>query len=605
MKSPELPLRPVLRPVRRRPASGGRILLLVLGLLAVVVFLRQGSLPQTGTASPGLARVPVERNPVRLSPQGPQKGADPVGIVRGFLQAGVGSGDDYAVARSYLTPAAGQIWAPTGQALIYPDDRSITLQITGVGARREVLLQTSGWASLGSYGELSLVEPSERFEQRLTLVLEDKKWRIADLDDRFALWLPKYEFDRSYAPVQLMYISAETQTLVPSLHWFNRSGPGIVTAVTKALLAGPPNYLAAAVVSGFPAQTELAVGSVPTKAGVASIDLTSIALSTTSQQRRQIWAQTEATLRQLSQIRAVDLQVDGLKLAVPDYSGALTAEGLGFSPCQCSAQSPLFNVAGRLARLAVSADELDYSASQVISVAALTQYQEVQNVRDSPNLIGLDQKSQRITLVRPAGPTRELLTGGTLLRPAVDPQGWVWSADLAKPGKLLLSSLSGETNSGPIQLSPSWLADRRVRTLAISGDGTRVAVGSVAADGKHRIDLAGIGRSAKKVPDQIEIREIIGQNLSQVIDLTWVDDNSIAALGVTTDGKTAVVKLGLGGASQPTAALDVAEFGVDPPVQLLATDRQFFVRTLAGRVWLQSGSQWRLLDTVTSMGAGS
>ncbi|MGL5828549.1 MAG: hypothetical protein ACRC0L_03145, partial [Angustibacter sp.] len=68
---------PRLRPVRRRPVPGGRLLLVVLGVCATTAFLRWGELPDSGAAGPGRVQVPVSREPLRVSPAGPRAQASP------------------------------------------------------------------------------------------------------------------------------------------------------------------------------------------------------------------------------------------------------------------------------------------------------------------------------------------------------------------------------------------------------------------------------------------------------------------------------------------------------------------------------------------------
>ena len=45
-------------------------------------------------------------------PDGPEPGDSPSDIVRGFLRAGAGTGNNFSVARSFLTEGEAQKWSP-------------------------------------------------------------------------------------------------------------------------------------------------------------------------------------------------------------------------------------------------------------------------------------------------------------------------------------------------------------------------------------------------------------------------------------------------------------------------------------------------------------
>jgi len=56
---------------------------------------------------------------VRVIARPPTPGATPEDIVRGFLAASASSEDDFAVARSFLTPQAAERWRPTSGIRVY------------------------------------------------------------------------------------------------------------------------------------------------------------------------------------------------------------------------------------------------------------------------------------------------------------------------------------------------------------------------------------------------------------------------------------------------------------------------------------------------------
>ena len=54
----------------------------------------------------------------------PEPGATAQEVLAGFVQAGVGSEDDFAVARAYLTEEASAQWDPTARSRSTPAARS-------------------------------------------------------------------------------------------------------------------------------------------------------------------------------------------------------------------------------------------------------------------------------------------------------------------------------------------------------------------------------------------------------------------------------------------------------------------------------------------------
>ncbi|MHB2023010.1 MAG: hypothetical protein ACYCO3_06755, partial [Mycobacteriales bacterium] len=103
------------------------------------------NIPTAGTVrvvhqSPGAAGLSAPD--LSVLAQHPLPGEAPRAIVRGFLEAAADSSNDYAVARSFLSPAASRAWTPASGERIYdaadvkvvaaPSHDSVTVSAGGI-----------------------------------------------------------------------------------------------------------------------------------------------------------------------------------------------------------------------------------------------------------------------------------------------------------------------------------------------------------------------------------------------------------------------------------------------------------------------------------------
>ena len=259
-------------------------------------------------AGAGLRRHPGRRTGPRRSPArrpaaGPRPGRAPGpgrqrrrDIVRGFLRAQPGLDDDAAVARSYLTGDAASSWATRPRVVVYPDESTLHI-VPGAGGavHRDHGGRTPPSTRTGSTRPPA---PGAKATLKLKLVQIGGQWRISHLDDEQARWLTSFDLDRVYAQVPLYYGVPGSRVLVPDMRWFAADlrpghcrGPGSARASRRATCA-------AAVTTGIPPDTSLAVGSVPTAGTLASIDLTLSARQPGSSDRTLLWAQLAAAVAQ-------------------------------------------------------------------------------------------------------------------------------------------------------------------------------------------------------------------------------------------------------------------------------------------------------------------
>src|SRR5690606_2169687 len=121
--------RPSARRTRMREHRG-----VIAGLLGLLLVLSGcASIPSNGETGVISVEDQAQRVQSEVEPEGPVEGADPNTIVRGFLAAGAGHADDFAVARSFLTEDFAKEWEPEASVVIMPggaDFDTITSEVS-------------------------------------------------------------------------------------------------------------------------------------------------------------------------------------------------------------------------------------------------------------------------------------------------------------------------------------------------------------------------------------------------------------------------------------------------------------------------------------------
>ncbi len=582
--------------------------MVVLGILAAIMFISWGKLPDAGQAGPGREPVPVFREPLRVSPAGPRSAAAPAEIVAGFMQAGAGFDDDHAVARTFLRGTAADRWIPLRRAVIYPQDDSLSFTTTGTGDRRKVTVKTAVWSYLSPSGELELAAPGAVAEQQWQLIRQADSWRIDGLNDEFGLWLPRYEFDRSFLPIKVHFAGLWGQSLLPDVRWFARTGPGLPTAITRTLLAGPPDYLRFAVTSGAPAGTTLGLDAVPIADGVARVDLSENALRANSAQRSALWSQIAATLGQLPTVRKVVLTVGGLPYPAQRADGPLDVTSVQTGEPSPRAGPHLALRSGKIVRIDDFGQRLltgagprfraEPQAKELRSIAVGGEENILLGVTKPTSVAG--RPSTRLVVIEPGRPNREVGRATDLVKPAMDPVGWLWTADRAAPGSLVIANTDRAAKPGLASIRPDWLMGRRVQALDISRDGTRLVVCSLDSSGGSRIDVAGVSRLASGQPQGLDQRRTVGRMLPVAVDVGWADRTTIAVLAGANAGARRPYEIEVGGLMSELPAIpDAAR---DPASALWASDsREVFVVTQGGRLLVRSGGSWQLMGQATAV----
>ncbi|WP_426562280.1 LpqB family beta-propeller domain-containing protein [Angustibacter sp. McL0619] len=582
---------------RRSVLLGGLALALVASLTAC-----GSAMPDSGVAGAGR---PIgegsSREPLQIAPVGPRPDAGPAEIVGGFLKAGAGFDGDHAVARTFLDGEARAAWRPAQGTIVYPDDPSLTVVSHGSGVNREVVVSAPVYGTIDADGRFAPAKPGTTARTTFQVRRLGQVWRIETLSAQFGLWMPRYEFQRSYTPLRISFVATGTRQLVSDQRWFAGSRASLATAAVRALLAGPPAYLKDAVTTGFPTGTTLGVDAVPTSGGTAQIDLSTRALAASPDQRQQLWSQLFATLHQLPTVNDIEVTAGGGAFQVPGVGAGGSDADLGFRDNVQVAGPVLVLSGGRLKTL----DAAGALSPQISGrFAGRLDVSGLRSIAAGPHddaVVGVDGSGTRLLSIAAQSAPEELGRGGDLVPPVIDRSGWAWTADRAAAGRMLVApatssgAAASQSPDSSVRMEPRWLTGRTVIALDVARDGSRVAVVSAAADGSTRLDVAGVVRGDSGRPTSLAQPWQVGQSLASVSDVSWADRTTLVVLGGQS-GQRQPYQVEVGGEVSalpklPSAVGVMAGSGVSSVYLTLAN----------GHVVVRAGSGWRDLGAATSV----
>ncbi len=555
----------------RAARARARLAAAAAAVLAALVLAGCVSMPTAGPVGEGdgAADEPGTVFPLAYSPPAD---AEPVVLVQGFLAAAAaGLGDNYTVAKQYLTVGSRTEWVPGDSVVVY--STASTLEFVEAGDGTQVSMTLPVVATVDADGRYTENPPGARRDVVFDLVRDAAdQWRIARLDNGVLMSEPI--FDSVYRAAPLYFLSPTRTALVPEVRWFPQRNTA--TYAVRELLEGPSPWLRDAVRTAVPEGTRLAVESVPVDAdGTATVDLTAVVATADTAERAQLKAQLREVL-QLPRIRDLDVSIAGVPMTEP------ASDGLVRDP---SPGTLLYALGGdRLVRLE-GTEVTPVDGAAPLGLAAPRGL--ALGTGGAPAVV-LDGAGSLVLVGGAGGTPRTLLTGADLVEPSVDGSGWIWSGESAPAGGLTALTADGVV----VCVGAGWLEDRAVRSLQVSRDGTRIAVVSTGADGVS-LDVAGVVRDDSGTPQRLGDRLRVGARLLTATDVVWVDESTLAVLGTsgTTTGPT-VHLVTVGG---PTRALPPLEGAV--AVAAGRGERAVYALTAGGDLSTLRGASWVVVAT--------
>lgn len=532
---------------------------------------------------------PLENPYIRIIPAPPQDGWSPEEIVRGFLAASASFEDRHAVARQYLAPQARSQWGPDRQVTVYDDGGDSTLAYSYTAdSTAEVALEAPELATIDAQGQYVAAAQDERVDTTFQLRIVDGEWRITQPPD--GLLLTRRDVSRAYRVLNLYYFEPEHRTLVPDPVFVPvQARANLATALVRALLRGPTDWLGPAVRTAFTPDAEL-LDEVTLTAGTVTVNLDPVDVQSDEALAR-MSAQLVWTVKQLPDMQQLRLQIDGETVDVPGASGDEELQSRN-SWGRYGPDSTGGDLSGYFVRDGALWMLTDDGPQRAIGAVGTGQ------VPLEDPAVSLD--GRRIAALGPAGEVYigELHKGGGVQQAFAnrrftalswDRYGNLWAAEESAEGsRIWMLRKDGQ----PVQVDAPKLESTPVLALRVARDGSRVA--AVAGRGETSALLLGrVVRDGGTV--RAESFLPLATDLEQVTDVAWRGADVLAVLGRGNRGAVLPYLVDVDGTRvSPTGSVgDMESIAAAPGSDMLAG-------ISGGEVWRSRDElSWQVVDEGT------
>jgi len=496
-----------------------------LAALTVVAVTACAAIPTDGPVRAGQTIKDESISGVDYRPDKPVAGSDQTAILRGFIAAGTGAQDDYAIARQFLASSFSEKWNPR---------RSVTIRqgnpaVERVGDR-ELSYTLTASATVDSDGEYTQAVRPTSSTLTFQFTREDGEWRIAYAPD--GVILSPVNFDSVFQQHALYFFDPTYRYLVPDERWFlARSSTS--TRIASALLAGPANWLKGAVVSSFPEGTQLSLNAVTVDNGTALVDLSSDALRASSQDKVRMREQLSKSLASVATVSSVAITVEGATFSVPETSGADAQQNPDVDSRPLVEQDGAVGYAG-----STTGKIAELGNGMGDEIARLDPSSFALSASGTAAVVGNDDG---VTVVRGRNHLRVDATED-LVAPSIDDLGFVWVASSRDTRKVTAYGLGGDPHTVSTTLPTGELV-----SFQVSRDSTRALALIQTNDGPSLYVMA-IVRGSDRTPTTLGSPVRLQAATGDAVGAAWISDSDIASLGQTPSGPD-VVRSTIGGQS--------------------------------------------------------
>ena len=522
--------------------------------------------PLSGRSQPGAPYV-------RALP--PAQDATAQEVVAGFVQAGVGSEEDFAVARAYLTQEASAGWTPSAGITIYSGSHELKVEEVALGRLRLVLQVVS---MVDGRGMRNLLAGPVAREIEVAIEQVDGQWRLSEVPD--GIFLSEAAFETLYGAARLYFLDSREEHLVPDHRWFPlRRG---ASAVLEGLVGGPAPFLEGAVTSQIPrtsGSSEAVISTGPD--GTAQVAVPPAIARLAHAPRLLALAQLEASLRSLRPMPGVRLVLEGQEVTLDDQERIERALP-GHRPV----------AAGPTGVISLADPGASAAPAQLVPALEGVEVSSPVLAHDGVLAAACNREGTNVLIASTDGsvPVREAATGGAFVAPSIDDAGFVWTSTRSSSGAVL--ALSGQGAEHDAKVDAPWLNGREVLSLQIAADATRMLVLSEDGGGT-RLDLCAVVRDTAGNPTALTEPAIVRTSLTEVIEARWYDEIAVAVLGTesaTGDRRAQIVDLASGAdplPSLPPGAVSIAGSAVAETVWIGASE---------GALLHSDGETWNEVD---------
>lgn len=466
------------------------------GLLAVftaLMLLVTSCSPMLPTEGPVGTSAPDSEQGFNYAPQAepPQSGSSPEQIIDGFIRAGAGSQDDYAIARQFMSPEAAREWRPDERTIVYASDPSILFSgddTYSTTFQVDAVIDSSG----------ILTRLPEEATEIMDFGLEqiEGEWRITDAPD--GTMLIDGTFQQVFQAHTLYFFDPQLRYAVPDQRWFlNRAG--IASEIVGALLAGPAPYLEPAVVSAFGDGVELERSSVPVDESTAMVDLSpELVENAEPAERALMQQQLDLALTSLSRVTEVEITVAQREFDIPTAAELPEDERPDY---QVSPEVDSTQVGIEGGTLRRQNDQVTLTIGSLPDIADLDpQAPAVPNTAAEEVFGFLNGDGNQLYHLRPERAPDLVLEADDLTRPSMDNFGWTWTAS-QEGDDATVHAIAYDESLEPsrAEVSADWLGSRTITSLRIAQDGARAAM-ILDDDGERGLYVAGVIRDSTGIP---------------------------------------------------------------------------------------------------------
>lgn len=535
----------------------------LLGFALVIALTGCASLPMAGPVRIGPDLVPTtDGESVYYSPSSPVEGATKAEILSGFIAAGTGPQNDYAVAREYLSESIRSSWNPNQEVLIQRSTPQVNISNQDTA---ELVVDVS--AEVDADGKYQITPAGTTRVLEFSFVLENSEWRLSAAPDATVLIRPV--FDVVFSPYSVFFVDRQKRFLVPELRWFPTTA-ATGTRLANALLRGASSWLKPAVVSAIPTGTRLSIDAVTVEDGVALVDLTARALVASRADRSLMKAQLEATLSQLPNVSEVAISIERSRQDIQD--SAADSRTLPARTLAVLSDNGLESVSASEQPFFQSGQDF-FDLNDISEIALSSQSGWVAVLTDNGVI---RTRGERLGLDVELIDSRAAIAGI-----GFDLQDYLWSISRTPGSSIIVTSSSGE----PSIVSAPWLAGRSVRGFALSPEGSRVAL-LVQGSGPAELLVSGVVRNISGSPIELADPIQVAGDQANLISVSWVDPLTIATVNIEGGSATALLST-IGGTSRAIPALARTR-----TIVAAGAGSQLYLLTETGELFSYRGSTW-------------
>ncbi len=535
----------------------------LLALALVMALTGCASLPIAGPVRIGPDLVPTtDGDSFYYSPSSPFDGASQTEILNGFIAAGTGPQNDYAVAREYLSESIRSSWNPNQEVLIQRSSPQVVISDQDTA---ELVVDVA--ATVDADGKYQVTPLGTGRVLEFSFVLEDSQWRLSAVPDATVLIRPV--FDVVFSGYSVFFLDRQKRFLVPELRWFPTT-PATGTRLANALLGGPSSWLKPAVVSAIPTGTRLSIDAVTVENGVALVDLTARALVASRADRSLMKSQLEATLSQLTNVSQVAISIERAMQEIVDSDNE-TGE-LGVRSLAVVGEEGLELLASSQESI-FEAGKNFFGQSELSEIALSGQSGWIAILTDSGVL--------RTKGDRPGAEVEQIDTRAAIAGIEFDSQEYLWSISRATNSEIIATAPSLEQSI----ISAPWLTGQSVRAFAIAPGGSKIAM-LVQGPSRTRVLVSAVVRNLTGTPIELaEPIEVAGE-LADPSSISWIDQITVATVN-TASGSTSALLSTIGGTSRQIPALPGTR-----KIVAAGTSSQLYLLTETGELFSYRGSAW-------------